>query len=146
MRFLRSTPVAATAAALLLASAAVAEGEQAENRPRGGCRAEIEALCPDTEPRSAERRACVRENGSKLPEVCRDRMMRGRNRASAGIEGLRQACGEAIDGHCDEMRQGRMLRCLRAQEEDELSERCRGYLEILAGMRERRAPGASAGE
>ena len=112
-----------------------------ENEAAGkSCREEVEALCPDSEPASPERRRCVRENASRLSDDCRALAMRRRNSLTAGIEALRGACGREIDEYCDEVRRGsgQLLRCLGALEEEKRSATCQEYLVVLSHMREQR--------
>ncbi len=106
------------------------------------CKEEIDAVCPDTAPGSSERVECVRASAEKLPERCRARMHRARNRLTAGMEALRASCRDEIDRHCDDVQRGggRLQRCLRKLDDDQLGERCRDYLDLLDAHRERRKP------
>lgn len=101
------------------------------------CRQAVAELCPGISPGTPELRSCVRTNAGKLPAECRARLLPPRSQLTAGMEALRKSCGAEIDQHCDEVQRGggRLLRCLRALDEEKTGESCRAYLDMLAAVR-----------
>jgi hypothetical protein len=63
----------------------------ADERP---CPQQIEALCPDTEPNSPERRECVHKNAEKLTPECRRRLGHAAPKPAQAsvIQGLLDGC------------------------------------------------------
>jgi hypothetical protein len=63
----------------------------ADERP---CPAQIEDLCPDTEPNSPERRECVRKNAEKLSPECQRKLGHAPTKPArtSPIQGLLDAC------------------------------------------------------
>jgi hypothetical protein len=103
------------------------------------CVQEIDKLCPDSEPGSPERRACVRENMSKLPAECQEWLTQRKPAAPApehaGLQSLYGACGQdkpRINQLCpgEKGTGASLFQCMNAHR-SELSEPCAKYLSGL---------------
>jgi hypothetical protein len=133
------TRFAPFALALLLCAGFAAAASAAEEEV--SCVDQIAALCPDTEPNTPQRRACVKEKRSKLSADCQKKLgppappAPGAAAAPSGdvakLEEMRpffEACGgdrEAIGKHCaGEKGQGNpLLQCI-VDHKSEMSQKC----------------------
>jgi hypothetical protein len=123
---------------LLVQAPSLAAEEEAKT---GGahCRKAIDELCKDSQPGTPERRACVREKASQLPEDCRPAARRG---GPAGAAEMIAACESDIAKHCKDVRRGggRIARCLQGVDSEQLSDACRDQLGSMRGRGGRPAP------
>lgn len=125
--------VSSSALILLLASAQSAPAQQPKEK---SCPAQIEELCPETEPKSPERRACVRQNADKLSARCQQQL--GRATPAAKPPDLRhfqqflQACANdrsRVVELCQKNQppDANLAECLRANQ-SEFSKPCQDWI------------------
>jgi hypothetical protein len=132
-------------------------GERARAEEEKLCRQQLEELCPNTQPNTPERRACVKEGVDKLTESCQKLIGHVKPATGAtppapaagggGLQGLVQACAKDHPKMVELCQTGKPqgenpMPCL-VKNADQFSETCRNWIHEADKAQAQKAAGAA---